>query len=180
MSAPLLVISCSLSPASRSRALARYAHERLTAIGAPPTLVDLAGLDLPVCDGDAACDHPRAAELRGKILAASGVLLAFPIYNYDAGAAAKNLIELTGSAWEGKVVAMACAAGAMSSYMAPMGLAQSLMLDFHCFVLPRFVLATAEAFAGGDLADDRVRQRMDRLAAELVRVAIALRGAGSS
>lgn len=175
MPAQLLVILCSLSPSSRSRILGKYAYERLTEMGAAPSLVDLAGIPLPMCDGDAACDHPRAVELRGRINAADGVLLAYPIYNYSASAAAKNLIELTGSAWEGKVVGMVCATGAMASAMAPMGLAQSLMLDYHCIVVPRFVLATESHIAEGAVADAGVRRRLDHLAAELIRVSVALR-----
>ena len=49
-----------------------------------------------------------AAEL---VAAARCVLLAAPVYNYDVNAAAKNLVELTGRAWEGKVVGLLLSAG---------------------------------------------------------------------
>lgn len=178
MAGPFLVISCSLSPASRSRVLARYACDRLQDAAHAADLIDLAELGLPVCDGQEIGNQPGVEMLQRRIRDAQGILLAFPIYNYTAGAAAKNLIELTGPAWEGKVVAMACAAGAVSSYMAPMNLAQSLILDFHCYILPRFVLATPRAFSESQLIDPAIRARMDALAAELPRVALALRGAG--
>ena len=45
------------------------------------------------------------------IEAARVIIVATPIYNYDANAAAKNLVELTGSAWEDKTVGFLCAAG---------------------------------------------------------------------
>jgi FMN reductase len=91
------------------------------------------------------------------IEAARVIIVATPIYNYDANAAAKNLIELTGSAWEEKVVGFLCAAGGSSSYMSIMGLANSLMLDFRCLVIPRFVYARGDDFTdehkpGADLA----------------------------
>jgi NAD(P)H-dependent FMN reductase len=67
-------------------------------------------------------------------------------YNYGGNAAAKNLLELTGSSWENKTVGFLCAAGGAASYMSIMGLANSLMLDFRCLIIPRFVYAQ-----GGDL-----------------------------
>ena len=44
--------------------------------------------------------------------AADAILLAVPIYNYDVNAAAKNLVEHTGSAWENKIVGFLAAARA--------------------------------------------------------------------
>jgi NAD(P)H-dependent FMN reductase len=70
---------------------------------------------------------------------ARAVIIATGIYNYDANAAVKNLVELTGDAWENKVVGFLCAAGGMSSYMSIMSLANSLMLDFRSIIVPRFV-----------------------------------------
>lgn len=175
MKPPLLVISCSLNPASRSRILARSAHERLRLAGHAAAYADLAEVNLPLCDADAASASPGAARMRSMIAEAYGVMLSFPIYNYDAGAAAKNLIELTGAAWENKVVAMLCAAGARTSYMAPMSLAASLMLDFRCYIVPRFVMALPEDFDGQTIASQAVRDRIDSLATELARAAAALR-----
>ena len=37
----------------------------------------------------------------------------------------------------------------MSSYMSVMAYANSLMLDFRCVIIPRFVYATGSAFAEG-------------------------------
>ena len=81
--------------------------------------------------------------------------MAAPVYNYDVSASAKNMIELTGSAWEDKIVGFLCAAGGMSSYMSVMAYANSLMLDFRCVVIPRFVFATGDAF------DDEGRDRLE-------------------
>jgi NAD(P)H-dependent FMN reductase len=172
----LLVISSSLSPTSRSRILARAVHERLRLAGHAAEFLDLAACDLPLCEGDGAAQAPAAVDVRRAIAEADGIALSFPIYNYDAGAAAKNLIELTGSAWEDKVVAMLCAAGARTSYMAPMSLAASLMLDFRCHIVPRFLMAVPEDFRGDSIESQNVRARIDDLAADLARVTVALRG----
>jgi FMN reductase len=104
------------------------------------------------------------------------ILLSSPVYNYDLNAAAKNLIELTGSAWKDKVVGFLCSAGGRSSYMSPMSMANSLMLDFRCVIVPRFVYATGEDFRdAGDLSDT-IQERIGQLCAEAVKLANGLAG----
>ena len=85
------------------------------------------------------------------------------------------MIELTGSAWEDKVVGFLCAAGGEASYMSVMAYANSLMLDFRCVIIPRFVFATSEAFDGENITDKKIRQRVEQVANELVRFTEALR-----
>ena len=68
----------------------------------------------------------------------------------------------------------AFAAGGQGSYMAPMQLANSLMLDFRSMILPQFVYATGDCFQGDSISDSDVQQRVTGLANELVRVATAL------
>jgi len=117
-----------------------------TTLGAGSKLVDLREYVLPLCDGEAAYEHPHVTTLSALVEAARVIVMATPIYNYDANAAAKNLIELTGSSWENKTVGFLCAAGGDSSYMSIMSLANSLMLDFRCLIIPRFVYAKGEDF----------------------------------
>ena len=171
--AAVLVISCSLHPQSRSRRLAEAAVASLRSQGAPVELVDLRDYELPFCDGDAGYSAPSVPALEEQINKASAILLAAPVYNYDLNAAAKNLIELTGDAWEGKPVGFLCAAGGRSSYMSPMGLANNLMLDFRCWIIPRFVYATKADFAG-DQVSHVIAARVEQLAATAVAIGRAL------
>ena len=90
-------------------------------------------------------------------------------------AVAKNLVELTGRNWADTVVGFLCSAGGKGSYMAPMGLANSLMLDFHCLILPRFVYAEEEAVVEGSIQDEEILRRIDELCRELVGMADARR-----
>jgi len=154
-----LVISTSLRPGSLSRLLGQFLAAELSA-----GQIDLREYPLPLCDGEAAYDDPNVEKLRAAILSARVIFLAVPIYNYDGNAAAKNLIELTGGAWEDKIVGFACAAGAQSSYMSIMGLANDLMLDFRCIILPRFVYATGGDFDGGTITSPKILQRLKDLA----------------
>ncbi len=144
--AQYLIISASLRGASLSRIMAEALLEVYAKRGATAAFVDLREYVLPLCDAELAYEHEHVTTLTALIGAARVIIVATPIYNYDANAAAKNLIELTGSAWEDKVVGFLCAAGGSSSYMSIMGLANSLMLDFRCLVIPRFVYARGEDF----------------------------------
>jgi FMN reductase len=139
------------------------------------TWLDLAEMDLPLCDADACYAHPAAKKLVAAVKAADGVLVAAPVYNYDVSASAKNMIELTGSAWEDKIVGFLCAAGGMSSYMSVMAYANSLMLDFRCVIIPRFVYAIGDVFDGEKLPDRKIARRIEQVATELVRFTEALR-----
>ncbi|HXA10156.1 MAG TPA: NAD(P)H-dependent oxidoreductase [Chthoniobacterales bacterium] len=171
-----LVVSASGNPSSNSRKMGRIAFAHLEEARVDCRWLDLAGMDLPLCDADACYAHPAAQKLSAAIAAVDGVIVAAPVYNYDVSASAKNMIELTGSAWEDKVVGFLCAAGGMSSYMSVMAYANSLMLDFRCVIIPRFVFATGDAFDDDTLIDAEIGQRIEEVAAELIRFTQALRG----
>jgi len=170
----LLVLSTSLNPESYSRLLARAAHAELAAAGHDATLLDLRDLPLPPCDGAAAYRHENTARARAAVAGAHGILVATPIYNYDVNAVVKNLVELTGKAWENKVVGFACTAGGAASYMSVMAFANSLMLDFRCTIVPRFVYATEADFAGETIANADIARRTQELATALARYTAAL------
>src|SRR4051812_1586245 len=174
--AKYLVVSTSGNPDSNSRRMARLAFRHLEKAKVECTWLDISELDLPLCDADVCYSKPGAQQVGKAVKAADGILLATPVYNYDVSAAAKNLVELTGSGWEEKVVGFLCAAGGMSSYMSVMPFANSLMLDFRSVIIPRFVYATGQAFDGDELKDDAVRKRVEELADELIRFTTALRG----
>lgn len=138
--------------------------------------LDIKDLDLPLCDADKCYNMPGAQKLNQAIELADGILIAAPVYNYDVAAAAKNMIELTGSSWEEKIVGFLCAAGGTTSYMAVMAYANSLMLDFRTVIIPRFVYATGDAFDGDKVVDKKVVSRIEQVADDLVRFTEALRG----
>lgn len=171
-----LVVSTSGNPVSKSRQMGKVAFASLQTAGVDCTWLDLAEMDLPLCDADACYGVPAAQQLSAAIGAAEGVLVAAPIYNFDVSASAKNMIELTGRAWRDKVVGFLCAAGGATSYMSVMAYANSLMLDFRCVIIPRFVFATNAAFDEETLIDAKTIERIDQVAAELVRFTEALRG----
>jgi NAD(P)H-dependent FMN reductase len=167
----ILVLSSSLNPDSKSRLMAKEAEAELKTMGAETDFLDLGDYPLPLAGPTASWDDANAAILSERIAAARGILLAVPIYNYDVNAAAKNLIELTGPSWEAKVVGFICAAGGMGSYMSVMSLANSLMFDFRCLILPRFVYATDAAWDGDTIKDKNIHERIRELCAQMLRIA---------
>jgi FMN reductase len=169
-----LVISTSLNPKSRSRVMARIAAELFRQRELPAELIDLQQHPLPLCDAGPCYGDPNARALAAKIAQSRGVLIASPVYNYDLSAAAKNLVELTGKAWTEKVVGFLVSAGGRGSLMSVMGLANSLMLDFRSLIVPRFVYATEDSINGDELADPQLRQRIEQLVADLVRIAASI------
>ena len=171
-----LVVSTSGNPESNSRRMGRLAFAHLQKAKVDCVWLDISELGLPLCDADKCYTQPSAQKLSKAIEAADGILIATPVYNYDVAATAKNMVELTGSSWEDKVVGFLCAAGGMNSYMSVMAFANSLMLDFRCVIIPRFVYATGHAFDGEDLKDTKVGERIEEVAGELMRFTEALRG----
>ena len=171
----IAIIATSLNPDSRSRILARVAREALESDAVEVDWIDLSQFEIPLCDGGSAYGDPVVQDLNRRGEEADAILMAVPIYNFDINAAAKNLIELTGRSWTGKAVGFLCAAGGQGSYMSVMAVANSLMLDFRCVILPRFVFATGDAFHGDQMADPDTEERVKEIAAELARMASALK-----
>ena len=171
----LLIVSASLNSESNSRLLAREAARVLRADGHDLTFLDLRELPLPICDGEKAYGDPNVLQADKLVAGADGIIVATPIYNYDANAAAKNLVELTSRAWTNKTVAFLCSAGGHSSYMSIMALANSLMLDFRCVIVPRFVYATGAAFAGEKITDSTIIARVAECARATAKLAAAVK-----
>jgi NAD(P)H-dependent FMN reductase len=162
-SAEYLVVAGSLRGSSRSRVLAAHLLSFYESKGVTCQLLDLRETDLPLCDGEEAYSQLAVQACSKLVDAARVIVVATPIYNFDVSAAVKNLVELTGDAWEGKIVGFLCAAGGDASYMAPMSFANSLMLDFQCLIIPRFVYATSEDFRDGRLHSQGVKDRIEQL-----------------
>jgi FMN reductase len=159
-----LVISSSLRKNSYSRIMGEALRDAWAGMGAEAQLVDLREYELPFCDAETAYGHKHVPVLASLIAAARVVTVATPIYNYGANSVVKNLVELTGRSWENKVVGFLCAAGGATSYMSIMGLANSLMLDFRCLIIPRFVYAVSSDFTDGKVSSEKVAERIEGLA----------------
>jgi NAD(P)H-dependent FMN reductase len=165
--AHILIVASSLSESSRSQQLARLAAAKLEAAGLRQTVLDLTAHPLPFAGAGAAWGDPAVGRVQELTTAATHVLFALPVYNYDVNAVAKNFIELMGEvALGGKTVGFLCSAGGQGSYMAIMSFANSLMLDFRCWIVPRFLYVTKDLVEGGLPAE--LDERLDGLLRDLL------------
>ena len=114
---------------------------------------DLQDNRLPMSDGDECYDLPEVLDFREKVKNAQGIIMAIPIYNYNISSGAKNAVELGGRMLYDKIFGFICAEGGKSSYMSVMSLANSLMIDFRCYIIPKFVYATKHHFDGKKISE---------------------------
>jgi NAD(P)H-dependent FMN reductase len=165
--AQVLIVATSLSESSRSQQLARIAAAKLAAASVRATLLDLTTHPLPFAGSGAAWGDPTVGRAQEITTAATHVLFAIPVYNFDVNAVAKNFIELMGEdALGGKTVGFLCSAGGQGSYMAVLSFANSLMLDFRCWIVPRFLYVTKD-FEEGKLPP-ALDERLDELLYDLL------------
>ena len=135
---------------------------------------DLQNNPLPMCDGDKCYDLPEVIKFRKKVKNAKGIIMAIPIYNFNVSSGAKNIIELGGKMLYGKVFGFMCAAGGKSSYMSVMSFANSLMIDYRCFIIPKFVYALKNDFDGNKVTSPEIKDRINDLGKDLIRISEAL------
>ena len=165
-----LVISTSLREGSRSKIMAKAVAENVK----DSEFFDLQKKPLPMCDGDKCYDLPEVINFRKKVKNAKGIIMAIPIYNFNVSSGAKNVIELGGKMFYDKVFGFICAAGGKSSYMSVMSFANSLMIDYRCFIIPKFVYALKNDFNGIEITNPEIKERIVKLGNDLVRISEAL------
>ena len=150
--------------------MAKYLQENINDV----ELFDLQDNPFPMCDGDECYDLPEVLAFREKVKNAEGIIMAIPVYNFNVSSGAKNIVELGGSKLYDKTVGFMCAAGGRNSYMSVMSLANSLMIDFRCYIVPKFVYATKNDFQDGKIRNSEIKDRIEELGTELIRVSKAL------
>jgi len=165
-----LVISTSLREGSRSKIMAKALSDNLSDV----EFFDLQKNHLPMCDGDKCYDLPEVIDFRSKVENAKGIIMAIPIYNYNVSSGAKNIIELGGKMLYDKVFGFICAAGGKSSYMSVMSFANSLMIDYRCFIIPKFVYALKSDFNENEITNPDIKERINELSNDLIRISNAL------
>ena len=167
-----LIISTSLRLGSRSQIMAKHLEK---SFGKEEVkFFDLQETPLPMCDGDKCYDLPEVLDFREKIKEADGIIMSIPVYNFNVSSGAKNIVELGGRMLYDKTFGFMCAAGGRNSYMSVMSLANSLMLDFRCYIIPKFVFATKNDFEEDKIVNSDTKSRIKELGSELIRVSSAL------
>ncbi len=158
----VLIVGTSLNAGSKSWIMANAAGEQLRARGVAVELISLRDLKLPFAgeaEGDRAAD---VAKIKAAFKRATHIVLAMPIYNGEVNAPARNLVNL-GCDFRDKTVSFLCAAGGDRCYLGVYPLANSLMLEFECWIVPRHVYATGNDFAANAISNPDILKRIDAM-----------------
>ena len=157
----IAVVDAGAAPSSLTAVLCRSMEEALGRRGARPLMLQAqAGRILPYGEGDS----DGAEDMRERLAAADGVILCFPVYNFNMNATLKAVIEHCGPAMAGKVVGIMATAGGRFGYMSVLSVVQSLMFDLRAWIVPRQVYAVTGDFDGAAIASAEVRERVEQLA----------------
>jgi NAD(P)H-dependent FMN reductase len=180
----ILAFSGSARKGSFNKKWLAAAVEATRAIGAEVTLHDFNEFPIPLYHGDledAEGIPANAQKLIELIQQHPGLLIASPEYNSQMTPLLKNAIDWCTRADEnpltGKVVALVSASPGMFGGVRSQILARQLLIHLGCHVVPiTCVLPHADkAFdEHGALKEERHRQSVQKVAAELVRVTRAL------
>tara|TARA_A100001015_G_scaffold38972_1_gene42796 strand:+ start:4977 stop:5507 length:531 start_codon:yes stop_codon:yes gene_type:complete len=164
----ILTISANLTEQSSTKTLAEMVHTSITKHDTNASFVSLHEYPIPICDGRASFSDPNVEQLNTLLEAHSGFVFATPIYNYTINSTLKSLIEHCGRAFTEKPIGFICTAGGEKSFMSLMPTINSMMLDFRCIVLPRFLYVTSSQFnEDKTISDPDILNRIDRFASEI-------------
>jgi FMN reductase len=165
-------ISGSLRQGSHSQQALNIAAQRVEALGAEVTVLDLRSLKLPFCDGgDDFSAYPDVILLQETVKQADGVLLATPEYHGSLSGVLKNALDLMSfEHLAGKVTGLISVLGGQSNSNALNDM-RVIMRWVHAWVIPEQI-AIGQAWqafdADGKLLDEKLSQRFDQFAQSLV------------
>ncbi|MEL6224460.1 MAG: NADPH-dependent FMN reductase [Cyanobacteria bacterium J06627_8] len=174
-------IAGSLRTGSYSHQALNIAKQRLEAIGAEVTMLDLRTMNLPFCDGgDDYSAYPDVATMCQAVKDADGVVLATPEYHGSVSGVLKNALDLMGfDEFTGKVTGVISVLGGQSNSNALNDL-RTILRWIHAWTIPEQI-AIGQAWKAfdedGKLLDEKLSKRFDNFAQSLVDNTKRLRGA---
>ena len=168
----VVAVSGSLADDSGTRTALREALAAAEHAGARTTLVDLRTYDLPTFDADDP-DAGDAPELRRRLREADAVLLGTPMYHGSYSSPLKTALDYSGfDEFAGTTVGLLAVSGGGFPTPALEGLRTATRaLDAWTLPLQVGIPNSGERFDDGELVDDALRERVQRLGTELVRYA---------
>lgn len=144
-------------------------------------VLDLRNCPLELCDGRPPADYSastrRAIE---EVVAADCYVIGTPIFQASLTGALKNLFDLLpATALRGKVVGFVGTGGTYQHFLVIENQLKPIAGYFRAYVAPDYVYAHRDHFDDrGEVAAPDVLERMDALAAQIVRMSGALSGSG--
>jgi FMN reductase len=175
----IVAIAGSLRTNSYSVQALKLAADRIQALGAEVKILDLRQMSLPFCNGeDDYPDYPDVEKLRNAVKEADGLILVTPEYHGSVSGVLKNALDLMSfEHLSGKVAGGISILGGQSNNNALNDL-RTILRWVHAFVIPDQI-AIGQAWQAfdkeGKLQDEKLSQRLDRFAQNLVDLTVKLR-----
>jgi len=170
MKTRILIVAGSNRAGAHSRILCKIAEEAALAAGAEVKILDLHETQLPLfVSGDE--DLAASAEVKqvGELADwAQGFILATPEYHGSLGTAINNWFDWLYEELAGKTAGVVASTGGGGGDMSITAVKNN-MNWCHGFSLPFHAAAKYADFQDGDLANDRIRERVQRIAHDVVR-----------
>ena len=174
----ILGISGSLSESSKTESVVRKALEFANNQGesVKTDLVSLSDYSLRFCDGRNPDLYDGDTRIvLDKIDQADAYIVGSPIYRGTYSGAFKNLFDLIpNDALKGKVIGIVATGGSDHHYLAIEHQFKPLFGYFNAYTIPGGVYASNRHYSDGDLFDEEIISRLNRLAEETVRLSIRL------
>ncbi|MDJ0737717.1 MAG: NADPH-dependent FMN reductase [Nostocaceae cyanobacterium] len=173
-------IAGSLRKDSYSHQALKLAAQRVEALGAEVEILDLREMQLPFCNGeDEYPDYPDVKRMQDAVKAADGLILVTPEYHGSVSGVLKNALDLMSfEHLSGKVSGLISVLGGQSNSNALNDL-RVILRWVHGWCIPEQV-AIPQAWKAfnpeGKLLDEKLCQRLDKLAQSLVDNTRKLRG----
>jgi len=181
MATRILIVSGSSREGSTSKLLCEIAAEAAREAGAELRWTDLRETRLPLfVSGDAElAARAEVHEVRALARWAQGFLLGTPEYHGSLSGSLKNWFDWLYEELAGKTAAVLASTGGGGGDLSVLAVKSSFN-TCHGFTLPFHAAARRSDFAEGRLLDEKVRERVQRLAYDLVRYAPLIRSAFES
>lgn len=175
--ARVLVVSGSTRLGSRTRLLCDIALEAIGRGGGQARLLDLAVVRLPIFEEeqDEQAARPEVLRVREEAAWADGFILASPEYHGGITGALKNYLDFLYEELAGKLAGIITVSGGSFGGDMSSTAARNALTWCHAFTLPVYAGARQKDFSGDELVNERVRQRVERVAFDVVRYAPILR-----
>lgn len=179
----VLGVGGSLRRGSSSSIALRVALDDAARAGADTELAEVGSLDLPPYDdrSDPSTYPDQVHAFVEKVRGCDGLILASPVYHGTMSGSIKNALDFLelladdDPPWlGGKVAGLITVSGGRPRGDAILSL-EIACRALHAWTVPVAVSIPDRAFAEGELRDDRIRNRLERLAHAVVNAAESLR-----
>jgi NAD(P)H-dependent FMN reductase len=161
---PILLIAGSRNLKSRTKIVIDEIDTALQIKGFDTAVLDLASLDMDLCDGRDLKDYSKnMSKAYDQVKKADLIVIGMPVYCYSVAGPLKNFIDITSEAFTGKKIAIACNAGSPLAYLAATDLHKILGYESNALPLFPTVFTSATSFADGKLVDERAKTKIEDL-----------------